>query len=124
MGLAALAMLPPGGSGSFRQSGPPASGSLGLSGGSYTSTALALHPPTPSPTEWHLALGSEGGGRGELLYLAAGWHGWEGVATGRELLPALQPGCFQSGCYSMGISPGTVPSPSLTQCRGPGSRRG
>lgn len=48
----------PGGSGSFRLSGPPSSSSLGLLGVSYTSIALALQ--APSPTEWHLALEGEG----------------------------------------------------------------
>lgn len=83
-----------------------------------TLALLWIHiPPLPQNGTWHWE------GEGGRLYLAAGWHGWEGVVTGRELLPALQPGCFQSGCYSMGISLGTLPSPSPTQCRGPGSPR-
>lgn len=72
MGLPALTTLPPGGSGSFRLSRPPSSGSLGLLGVSYTSIALALQPP--SPTEWHLALVGGGGEKG-CTWLLAGMVG-------------------------------------------------
>lgn len=58
-----------------------------------------LRPCRMAPGAW----GTAGGGG------CCTWHGWEGVATGRELLPASQPGCFQSSCYSTGFSPSTLP---------------
>lgn len=41
--------------------------------------------------------------------------------TGRELLPASQPGCLQSSSDSVGISLSTLPCPLLSQCRVPGA---
>lgn len=105
MGLAALTTLPPGGSGSFRLSGPPSSGSLGLLGVSDTSIALALQPP--SPTEWHLALGGRGGRAVPGCWLA--WLG--GCGDWQKGTPSLTAWVFPEWLLLHGHFSGQPPLP-------------